>query len=109
MRNIRRKKIEEAKKKARIYVNVLKNKGLSIQSAFLYGSYATGKFYNDSDIDICIVSPKFNTNSDKDRLFLWQQRRTIDFRIEPIGFNLQNFRDTNPLVYEIKKNGIKII
>lgn len=109
MSDAKRKKIKAVKKKAKLYVDALRDEGLPVRSAFLYGSYATGKFGKHSDIDICIVSPKFNPNRDSHRLFLWQKRRDIDLKIEPVGFRPRDFKDTNPLAYEVRKRGIKIV
>ncbi len=36
-------------------------------------------------------------------------RRDIDLWIEAIVFRPETFRDENPLVWEIKHNGVKII
>ena len=43
------------------YINYLKNNKFNVQKAYIFGSYAHGKFNDDSDIDLAIVLPcKFN-------------------------------------------------
>jgi len=80
-----------------------------IDSAFLYGSFARGTSHKWSDIDIAIVSPDFSDDILEDRLKLMQVAAKIDDRIEPRPFKKGLFSDNDPLVYEIKKNGIRLI
>jgi len=41
---------------------------------------------------------------------LWHIRRKVDSMIEPHGFTVKGFQDnSDPMVYEIKKTGIKIV
>ncbi|MBI3193389.1 MAG: nucleotidyltransferase domain-containing protein, partial [Ignavibacteriae bacterium] len=37
----------------------MREHGIQVESAYLYGSYATGKPEKDSDIDIVVVSKQF--------------------------------------------------
>ena len=37
------------------YRNFLRNKDYDVQNAFIFGSYANGKYTDDSDIDLAIV------------------------------------------------------
>lgn len=102
-----KKNIKQIVKK---YVQSLEELGLSVQAAYLYGSYAQGNPKQHSDIDICIISPQYKRFNDKDRLKLWRARRPVDTRIEPIGYSPEDFEQNwLPLVNTIKKQGIKII
>ena len=74
----------------------------------LFGSYAKGNYTDDSDIDIAVVFKDYSNLIDM-QLELMRLRRKIDFFIEPHPFNPSEFVDENPLVWEIKKTGIKII
>lgn len=100
------KKVE---KKIKEYLDVLSQDKLPIKKVILFGSYAKGKQQKWSDIDLCIISPKFK-NSFKAMQYLWLKR--IDDRgltIEPVGFNTEDFKDNyNSLIYEIKNTGIEI-
>lgn len=100
----------EAKKIARQYANKLKKNHMSVSSMYLFGSQAEDKTHQDSDIDVAVISPIFKNNFSKNSLKFWQMRREIDSRIEPHGFTQEDFNNlADPLVYEIKKNGIRII
>ena len=41
--------------KLHIFISVLKNSGISVESAYLFGSYATNHAGKWSDIDVAIV------------------------------------------------------
>lgn len=91
------------------YLATLEKQGVPIKSAFLFGSWAKGTQHQDSDIDLAIISPAFNT--------WWSKARKLtkaiysDFSIiEPHGFHPNNFDPaTDPVAYEVIKHGIKII
>lgn len=99
----------QAKKYAREFVQYMERQHkLPVSAAYLFGSYAKGKTRAWSDVDVCIVSPKFKR---VDPLtFLWLKRRDIDVErgIEPYGIAPQDFVNFNPIAWEIKKHGIKL-
>lgn len=97
-----------AKKKAMSFLKLLEASGIPIDSAFIFGSYAKGKAREGSDIDICLISSVFS-NLFEDRLKLMRLRREIDASIEPHPFGHKDFIDENPLVWEIKNTGEKIL
>ena len=70
----------------------------------LFGSYATGNYHKDSDIDIAVILKDYN-NLIEIQLDLMRIRRNIDSRIEPHPFREKDFDITNPLVNEIMKYG----
>lgn len=90
------------------YLAILKKDNLPIQKVLVYGSYAKGTPHEWSDIDLCIVSPKFiNTWSAIE--YLWSHRPfDLHHTIEPIGFSTKDFRDGSPLINEIKKTGVRV-
>jgi len=99
----------EAKQIVKNYAKFLKRKKFPFSSIFLFGSYAKGNARPWSDIDICVVSNKFkNKNWDKYERQLWYWRRQVDARIEPVGMSPDEFSNSSPLVYEIKKTGIRV-
>ena len=65
------------------YCRLLIASGISVEKAFLYGSYASGKATEDSDIDVMIVSPLFDDDDDAIKIKAWSFTRKIDSRIEP--------------------------
>lgn len=101
--------IRQVKSFAKDFLRHLEAEGLSIQRAYLFGSYAKKHARAWSDIDVCVVSKKFSTNAGWD--FLWHKRRSVDVErgIEPHFFTVKDFaNEWNPLVYEIKKTGIEL-
>lgn len=100
------KKVE---KKIKEYVNVLRNDKLPIKKVILFGSYAKGTPHKWSDIDLCVISPKFKNSFDAMQ-YLWLKRiNDTGLTIEPVGFNPKDFNDKyNSLISEIKKTGVEM-
>jgi uncharacterized protein len=99
------KKIE---KKISDYLRELKNDNLPIKEVILFGSFAKGKTHRYSDIDLCIISPKFNDPLEAMQ-YLWLKRTSDSgITIEPIGFNPKDFKKDTALNSEIKKTGIRL-
>ena len=91
------------------FKNVLEKQGLPIEKMVIFGSYAKNKANIDSDIDICVVSPKFGKDSIEELQFLLKQRREVDARIEPFPVSSEEYKKTaSPLIFEIKKFGKEI-
>jgi predicted nucleotidyltransferase len=92
------------------YIALLKTEGISVNKAFLYGSYSSDTETRNSDIDLMIVT----NNSDADNDFIigkiWKLTRKIDTKIEPFLVGLDKFKqnENSPLIEIVKKNGIKI-
>ncbi|KKQ88036.1 MAG: polymerase, beta-like protein region protein [Parcubacteria group bacterium GW2011_GWF2_38_8] len=100
----------EVKKIIKNYVKKLRAENYPISAAYLFGSYAKGKANKWSDIDTAIISPKFKNRFGKSYMRLWDFREEIDNRIEPHGFTATDFKNlADPLVYEIRKTGIKVV
>ena len=91
------------------YLDLIKSKFSEIESAYIFGSYAKGKFTEDSDIDIALI---FSNLDDSKRFDIQVQlmllAAKIDTRIEPHPISFEDFNSGNPFVVEIKKTGIKI-
>lgn len=88
---------------------MLKAADYPFHAIYLFGSQVMGKAKAWSDIDVAVVSDKLKKNEDKNRFLLWRIRREVDIRIEPHGFTIEDFQDnSDPLVYEIKRTGIRI-
>lgn len=92
------------------YAKSLKDINYPFSAIYLFGSQAKGTANKWSDIDVAVVSNKLKRNYDKNKFTLWNTRMDIDIRIEPHGFTEDDFKDnSNPLAYEIKKTGIRVI
>ncbi len=90
------------------YIDVLKKDRLPIENVYLFGSFAKGKQHRWSDIDLCIISKKFN-DPWKATQYLWSKRvRDNGLTIEPVGFSKKDFLMNSPLTSEIKKTGIEV-
>jgi uncharacterized protein len=92
----------------RAYLKVIADNNIKIEKAYLFGSYARGTYREDSDIDIAIVSRDFSGDRFADRRRVVPLRRRIDRRLEPIPYLPEDFKENDPLVIEILKNGIEI-
>lgn len=100
---------KKVKKEIEEYIKILKADKLPISEVILFGSYAKGKQNKWSDIDLCIVSPKFK-NAFKAMQYLWL-KRTSDSSpaIEPLGFAPKDFEDNyDSLIHEIKTTGVRV-
>ena len=103
---------KETLNKVSEYVKILNDSGLHIEKAFLFGSAARNEEQEGSDIDVMIVSRRFDDSSD-DLAYglIWKLTRRIDSRIEPYAIGLSRFDndDVSPLLQIVKKEGIPIM
>ncbi|MFH1890945.1 MAG: nucleotidyltransferase domain-containing protein [Candidatus Kuenenbacteria bacterium] len=99
------KKVE---KEIREYVSILKKDNLPIKQVWLFGSFASGKSHKWSDIDLCIVSPKFKNPYDAMQ-YLWLKRiKDTGLTIEPVGYSSVDFKEGSSLIEEIKNTGVRV-
>lgn len=101
---------QKVKKVVNEYVNRLaKEDNLPIDRVIVFGSYAKGEQRQWSDIDVCIISPKF-----KDNLaaleYLWRKRndKEVEKGLEPIGFSDKEFQKGSSLIREISETGVVV-
>ncbi|MDP3642643.1 MAG: nucleotidyltransferase domain-containing protein [Bacteroidota bacterium] len=94
----------------RAYLKVLKQAGIIIDKAFLYGSFARDEANADSDIDLMLVSGMFDTDDDYVLSKPWLYSVKVDHRIEPISVGLKRFNsdDTSPIIELVRQTGIEI-
>jgi uncharacterized protein len=94
----------------RRFGKTLEGEGINVSKIILYGSYASGKFHKDSDIDVAIVSPDFGIDRFEEGVKLFQIACKIDPRIEPIPISLTSYQNDTwiPLIYEIKNKGVEL-
>lgn len=93
----------------RVFLDKLAISGIHVESAYLYGSYAKGVANKWSDIDIAVISSGFTDDRFEEGVRLMKLSCDIDSRIEPVAFRPEDFVDEDPLVWEIKKEGIVIM
>ena len=92
---------------ANLFINKVKETGIRVDKAFLFGSHAKGKPKVYSDIDICIVSPNLGRDFIEETVRLNKISSQVDSRIEAIPFDPERLNDPyDPLAFEIRKYGI---
>ncbi|MBU1369981.1 MAG: nucleotidyltransferase domain-containing protein [Bacteroidetes bacterium] len=100
-----KKEIVELLKK---YIFVLRSEGITIDKAYLYGSYLSNTASHDSDIDIMIV-----TENEDDYLTgkIWSLTRKVNSKIEPylVGKGRFNNNEDSPLIELVKRTGLEIV
>jgi predicted nucleotidyltransferase len=94
---------------AKKYVDLLNQSGFPISEAYLYGSYSNGTATIDSDIDIAIVSNKFEGNRYLDKVKIRCLYRKIDLRLSAYPFTKTDLTDNPFAAQEIVKKGIRIV
>jgi predicted nucleotidyltransferase len=92
----------------RLFLAKLRNAGISISKAYIFGSYVTGKTDEWSDIDIAIVSPQIGNDRFEERVKLTEMAISIDERLEPLPFNQDSFCDDDPFVKKIITEGLAV-
>jgi len=92
------------------YIQVLKQAGIILDKAFLYGSYARNEANEESDIDLMLVSGMFDTDDDYLLSKPWIYSSKVDHRIEPISVGLLRFNsdDASPIIELVRQTGIEI-
>lgn len=89
------------------YIFVLRSEGITIDKAYLYGSYLSNTATDESDIDIMIV-----TENEDDYLTgkIWSLTRKVNSKIEPylVGKERFNYYEDSPLIDLVKRTGLEI-
>lgn len=65
---------------------------INVNKAILTGSWATGSYLEDSDVDLIIVSDDFSKMAIADRLSYLQKRWTSSIPLEAFGYTVNEFR-----------------
>ncbi len=100
----------DVKKIAIKYVDQVQKSGIPVTNAYLFGSYAKKTANKFSDIDICIISPKFGDDYFENSIELKKIARTVDYRIEPVPFGVNDINDKySSLASEINKYGSSLM
>lgn len=90
----------------RRFTDHIKKSGIPVRYAVLFGSWAKGNANKDSDIDVCLVSPRFGQDELSEMQYLMRETMHVDDRIEPIPLSVEDYEtDATPFIIEIKKYG----
>jgi len=100
---VKREIVEILKK----YIVVLRSEGITIDKAYLYGSYLSNTANEESDIDILIV-----TDNEDDYLTgkIWSLTKKVNSKIEPYLVGKGRFinNENSPLIEIVKRTGLEI-
>jgi len=92
------------------YLQLLKQEGLIIDKAFLYGSYVRNEENENSDIDLLLVSSQINVSDDDQIGKIWALTRKVNSKIEPYLISSDKYQndDISPIIQIVKQEGIEI-
>jgi len=92
------------------YLNVLYENGISTEKAILFGSHARGDAREYSDIDVLVLSDRFDHDRWADNSQLWRLTLEADTRIQPIPVGVRQFiEDDESVVIEMaRREGVEI-
>ena len=81
------------------YIALLNTEGISVNRAFLFGSYSNDTASETSDIDVMIVPNNYDEADDATAGKIWSLTRKINTKIEPFVVGTKKFKDNSlPLV-----------
>jgi predicted nucleotidyltransferase len=90
------------------FLAAVHSSGIPVELGVLFGSWARGAATSESDIDLVVVSPRFDApRSHRDVAALWRLAARIDSRIEPLPCGSQQWREdqTSPLLDIVRREG----
>jgi predicted nucleotidyltransferase len=93
----------------RNYANRIEACGVNLRTVILYGSFAKGTQHEWSDIDIALVSDEFTGFTFDDKKLFPYIGKDPYIRIEAMTYPTDYFRESDPFIEEIKKDGIVIL
>jgi predicted nucleotidyltransferase len=87
------------------YLHMLQDNGVEIRFGVIFGSQTTGKADEWSDIDLLVVSPRFDEHYPRQDVdLLWRLAARSDSRIEPIPCGERQWReDDSSAIIEIAR------
>lgn len=102
-------KIQKATSIVQKYLRIVKKAGIPVTQAYIFGSQIKGKARYGSDIDLCIISPRFGKDRQKERVMLMNLSDATTDIIEPHPYSLLDFNNSfDSLSAEIKKTGLMV-
>ncbi|MBF0612294.1 MAG: nucleotidyltransferase domain-containing protein [Magnetococcales bacterium] len=90
------------------FIKILREDGIPVDFAVLYGSHCRGDATEWSDIDVLVVSPKFEPPKNRDDIDrMWHATLPTDVRIEPIGIGSRQWEEDQriPLIEIARREG----
>lgn len=99
---------EEIENRIPNFIRYLNSNGILIDRAYLFGSYAKGNYDEWSDIDLALISDKFEGNRYKDLDKLTDALIKIDTDISPLPYTHKDFTSDDLFVKEILNTGVRV-
>ena len=96
--------IDESKK----FISDLKNLGINLKKAYLFGSYSNQRQQEHSDIDIATISDDFTGIGQVDIKFFLNVLRNNKL-IHAETYSAAEFEEGNPFIEETIKKGVKLL
>jgi predicted nucleotidyltransferase len=89
------------------YIFILRSEGITVDKAYLYGSYLSNTATEESDIDVLIVTENENDNLTGK---IWSLTKRVNSRIEPYLIDKDRFINNKDsiLIDLVKRTGIEI-
>jgi predicted nucleotidyltransferase len=86
--------------------NIFESKGIKADKLILFGSYASGKYRQDSDIDIVVISQDFENKSYWERIDILSEAIYDIFEpIEATAFTPREWQSRQSLIIDFAENG----
>lgn len=87
------------------YLGALKEAGIDVELAVIFGSQARGEAHEWSDIDLLVVAEQFDAIRDRRPVnLLWRLAARVDSRIEPLPCGVRQWReDDGSAIIEIAR------
>ncbi len=87
------------------YIETVRQAGIHVDRAVLFGSHARREAHLDSDIDLLVIAPEFDGTYDMKWIdLLWELRAQSDSRIEPIAVGKRQWQeDRTSAILEIAR------
>ena len=96
-------------RKVKLFIKSLKEAGIDVAEAYLFGSAVKGLADNESDIDVAVVSRDFQGIPYHDMKKISKHRRAVDLRLEIHPFSWQEVETDPPQFFiKIKKDGLQV-
>ena len=95
----------------RQYLAAVRQAGISVTRAVLFGSCARGDNQTDSDVDILVIAPEFDESEGWARTdVLWALRAKTDSRIEPFAVGERQWREdaVSVIIEMARREGLEI-
>jgi predicted nucleotidyltransferase len=93
------------------YLQTLVEQGIPVYQGIIFGSQASGKANIWSDIDLLVISPRFDRERKREDInLLWRVAARTDSRIEPIAVGQRQLEeDDSSAIIEIARREGQVI